>query len=197
MPLQITTYQSSGALTFEFWHIQLSSPVAAQRWSCVTCLPPSGSTGPLLPAVHDTLSQQAWRGSVEMIHTRNCQQNTHIIVNKYKLLLQWVSRSIEIRGFEEPSYPVNHQKRIFDRKEASFTGQGFCNRLKTRLTVVFAVNLSPLKGFRDIHGFTEAVGRWLNGALVSELIMLMCVNSTVQSGGPLWGAGAMNSLRTE
>lgn len=61
---------------------------------------------------------------------------------------------------------MNHQKRIFDRKEASFTGQGFCNRLKTRLTVVFAVNLSPLEGFWEIHILTESVGWWLNGALV-------------------------------
>lgn len=42
---------------------------------------------------------------------------------------------------EEPAYPVNHQKRIFDRKEASLMGHGFCNRLESKITDVFLVNL--------------------------------------------------------
>lgn len=38
---------------------------------------------------------------------------------------------------EETAYPVNHQKRIFDRNEASLTGQGFWNMPNNRITAVY------------------------------------------------------------
>lgn len=43
-------------------------------------------------------------------------------------------------GCEETAYPVNHQKRNFDRKEASLTGHGFCNISNNRLTAGFIAN---------------------------------------------------------
>lgn len=43
-------------------------------------------------------------------------------------------------GCEETAYPVNHQKRSFDRKEASLTGHGFCKISNNRLTAGFITN---------------------------------------------------------
>lgn len=52
-------------------------------------------------------------------HTVYCKQVFAVLAGSQKL------------GYEQvvgqTAYPVNHQKRIFDRKEASFTGQGFWN----------------------------------------------------------------------
>lgn len=76
-------------LTFGFWHTRLSSPAAAQRWFCLTCLPLSGSTDPLPPVANDILSQQACRGT-RMIHTRYSQQTVHIIANRHTLLMRWL-----------------------------------------------------------------------------------------------------------
>lgn len=117
-----------------------------------------------------------------MSHIHTIKRKTQFIVDMlYTLLLQWVRRSLKIRGFKDPTYPVNHQKRIFDRKEASLTGQGFCNRLKTRLTDDFRVNIKPLKGFWDVHSFTEGPVWWLNGAFVESMFKKarVCVNGAV------------------
>lgn len=80
----------------------------------------------------------------------------------------------KIRGFK--SYPVNHQKRIFDRNEASFTGQGFCNRLQSRVKCFSAVNLSYWK-------YTTTLIQMIEWCTCGYTV---CVNSLLKSRGPLY-----------
>lgn len=104
------------------------------------CLPPWGSTGPPPPMGCGILSQQVCRGigGREMNHVHEWQQNTQFTVNRGKMLLRWAG--CRKWWCEEKAYPVNHQKRIFDRKEASLTGHGFWNISNNRLTAVFTIN---------------------------------------------------------
>lgn len=73
-----------------------------------------------------------------MSHTHEQQQNTQFTVNGC-LMLRGVLQKIG-GGCEVTAYPVNHQKRIFDRNEASLTGHGFCKISHNRLTAGFIAN---------------------------------------------------------
>lgn len=73
---------------------------------------------------------------------------------------------------EEKAYPVNHQKRIFDRKEASLTGHGFWNISNTRFTAVFTVNELTIKA--EPHLLARVICR--SGVFIE----LLCSISTVQ-----------------
>lgn len=111
-----------------------------------------------------------------MIHTYNRQQNTYYCKQVQTVAVVSQPKGKKLGFFKEPSYPVNHQKRIFDRKEASFTGQGFCNKLETRLSVVFAVNLSPLFAFETYTASQRPlVDGWMVHLWGVCLMMLMCV----------------------
>lgn len=151
------------------------------------CLPPSGSTGPRLPAVCDILSQQAL-GKEFGNNSYTWSTTKHIHVVYFKL-------HTTAAVIQQLAYPVNHQKRIFDRKEASLTGHGFCNGLKHRL-VVFVVNHLQASETCAVSQ-RQSSDIWMMHLCKVCWIIQVCVNSTVQSGGTLWGAEAMNSHKTE
>lgn len=69
-------------LTFEFWHIQLSTPPPGRRWSCPRYPPLSGTTGPPLQEGHDILSQQVWRRE-KMIHAQMLASTRHTHYRKH------------------------------------------------------------------------------------------------------------------
>lgn len=87
---------------------------------------------------HNKPAEGRWGGGGgggEMSHTHEQQQNTQFTVNGC-LMLRGVLQKIG-GGCKETAYPVNHQKRIFDRNEASLTGHGFCKISNNRLTAGF------------------------------------------------------------
>lgn len=103
-------------------------------------------------------------------HAHEWQQNTQFTVNRCPMLLWWAG--CRKWWCEEKAYPVNHQKRIFDRKDASLTGHGFWNISNNRLTAVFTVNDLIIKSWT-----TFACEGHLQ---VRVFIELLCSISTIQ-----------------
>lgn len=113
-------------LTSGVWHIQLSIPAAAQRWSCETCLLPSESTSPSLPVGCDILSQQAWRGTVEMIHRSSAKLTCYC---KQAQIVAAVSQPVA----ENEGFSKNHLTRWTTRR-GSLTGKRHLSRDKDSAT---------------------------------------------------------------
>lgn len=98
----------------------------------------------LLPECPQVLCRQ--RGAVSF-YNKPAQRSEEVGVEslrrattKHTAYWKQVHNAFGTGGFEETAYPVNHQKRIFDRKEASWTGHGFCNISNNRLIAGYIAN---------------------------------------------------------
>lgn len=107
------------ALTFGSLHIQLSTPYAAQRWSCAMCPLPSGSKGPQPLRGSDIPSQRACgtkstttesvQSQCKQVHTvagwlMKNQENEGFWKNQ---LTQWTTRRESLTGRRHPEWDTD------------------------------------------------------------------------------------------
>lgn len=85
-----------------------------------------------------TTSLQRNQRKEEVSHTHQRLRNRQFAADRCIMILGGLQKTGD--GCEERAYPVNHQKRNFDRKEASLTGHGFCNIANNSLTAGFVAN---------------------------------------------------------
>lgn len=128
-----SVYCINKILTSGVWHIQLPIPAAGRRWFCEMCLLPSESTGPSLPVGCDILSQQAWRGPWRWFTVH--QQNSRVIVNKHKSLLQWVSLWQKMRAFQRTILPSEPPEEDLWQERSIFHGTRILQQIKDLVQV--------------------------------------------------------------
>ena len=138
-------------LTVVVWRILWSILFPSQRWSCQMCPSPSKSTGHQLREGYDNPWQQAWviQNAVMLFFMQTKKTPSESVLHNW--------------GLQKTFYPVNHQKRILDRKEASFTGHGFWKRLKVMSPKLYhQVIIFLVEGFWKTQGTSEvAFNSWM------------------------------------
>ena len=70
-------------------------------------------------------------------HTHNRQRNTHIFVNKYKLLLQWVSRRLKISRYRRTILPGEPPEEDLWQERGILDGTGILQQIKDQTDCCF------------------------------------------------------------